>query len=146
VSTPDTQVSVAQWIARGLAIVVLVPIRLLWEGIRLLGRVTGAALVYVARHLLVPLAELIWHWMLRPAWIFAKDFLWGWVLQHLLWGLVLTPLASSCWITCCGRCGELWRSSCGAGCFAQLGLGCCGGWCPRSSTPSPGCAATPSNG
>lgn len=93
-STPDTRVSIAQWIARGLAIVVLVPIRLLWEGILLLGRVTGAAIVFVARHLLVPAAELIWHWLLRPAWIFAKVFLWGWVLQHLLWGLVLTPLAS----------------------------------------------------
>ncbi|MFE7743930.1 hypothetical protein [Nocardia sp. NPDC057455] len=93
-STPDTQISIAQWIARGIAIVVLVPIRLLWEGILLLGRVTGAVLVFVARHLLVPVAELIWHWMLRPAWIFVKDFLWGWVLRQLLWGSVLTPLAS----------------------------------------------------
>ncbi|MGK8522908.1 hypothetical protein ACRS6B_15715 [Nocardia asteroides] len=91
-STPDTHISIAQWIARGIAIVVLVPIRLLWEGILLLGRVTGAVLVFVARHLLVPAAELIRHWVLRPAWVLAKDFLWGWVVQHLLWGLVLTPL------------------------------------------------------
>ncbi|MBF6206396.1 hypothetical protein IU483_20200 [Streptomyces gardneri] len=93
-STPDTHVSIAQWIARGIATVVLVPIRLLWEGIVLLGRVTGAALVFVARRLLVPAAELIWHRVLRPAWILAKDFLWGWVVQHLLWGLILTPLVS----------------------------------------------------
>ncbi|MGK8488955.1 hypothetical protein [Nocardia asiatica] len=93
-STPDTRVSVAQWIARGIAIVVLVPLRLLWEGIGLLGRVTGAIFVFVAQRLLVPVAELIWHWVLRPAWIFTKDFLWGWVVGHLLWGLVLTPLLS----------------------------------------------------
>ncbi|MET9284346.1 hypothetical protein ACWEPH_06625 [Nocardia beijingensis] len=93
-ATPDTRVSIAQWIARGIAIVVLVPIRLLWEGVAFLGRAIGAALVFVARHLLVPAAEFIWHWVLRPAWIFAKDFLWGWLVQHLLWGLVLTPLLS----------------------------------------------------
>ncbi|MEU2037461.1 hypothetical protein [Nocardia niwae] len=93
-SAPDSQVSIAQWIARGIAVAVLVPIRLLWEGILLLGRAIGAALGYVARYLLVPAAELIRHWVLRPAWIVAKEFLWGWVIQHLLWGLVLTPLLS----------------------------------------------------
>ncbi|MEV6255357.1 hypothetical protein AB0L97_19075 [Nocardia sp. NPDC051911] len=93
-STPDTRVSAAQWIARAIAIVVLVPIRLLWEGVLLLCRATAAALGYIARHLLVPAAELIRHWVLRPAWIVVKDFLWGWVVQHLLWGSVLTPLLS----------------------------------------------------
>ncbi|MBF6463675.1 hypothetical protein IU427_00590 [Nocardia beijingensis] len=93
-STPDRQVSSAQWIARGIAIVVLVPIRLLWESILLLGRVTAAALRYIARYSVVPAAELIWQWVLRPAWIVVKDYLWGWVIQRLLWGSVLTPLLS----------------------------------------------------
>ncbi|MFX0573144.1 hypothetical protein [Nocardia nepalensis] len=86
--------SPGQWIARLIAIVVLIPLRLVWEGIKLLGRSTTAALTYLWDHLLDPICRLVRHWLLRPAWAFVKDFLWGWVLHHVLWGLVLTPVAA----------------------------------------------------
>ncbi|WP_329414348.1 hypothetical protein OG563_17070 [Nocardia vinacea] len=93
-TSPTDSISVGQWIARLIAIVILVPLRLVWEGVELLGRGTAAVLIYIGNHLLGPMCHLTWHWLVRPAWAFVKDFLWGWVLHHVLWGLVLTPLAA----------------------------------------------------
>ena len=93
-TSPTDSIAVGQWIARLIAIVILIPLRLLWEGVKLLGRITAAALTYIWNHLVDPLCHLTWHWLLRPAWAFVKDFLWGWLLHYVLWGLVLTPLAA----------------------------------------------------
>ncbi|WP_063047059.1 hypothetical protein [Nocardia pseudovaccinii] len=93
-TSPTDSTSVGQWIARLIAIVLLIPLRLVWEGVKLLGRITAAALTYIWNHLLDPICHLAWHWLLRPAWAFVKDFLWGWLLHYVLWGLVLTPLAT----------------------------------------------------
>ncbi|WP_040685944.1 hypothetical protein [Nocardia vinacea] len=93
-NSPTDSISVGQWIARVIAIVILIPLRLLWEGVGLLGRITAAALTYIWNHLVDPICHLTWHWLLRPAWAFVKDFLWGWLLHYVLWGLVLTPLAA----------------------------------------------------
>ncbi|MFE7798319.1 hypothetical protein [Nocardia sp. NPDC057440] len=97
-STPNTRssehVSVGQWIARAIAIAVLIPVRLLWEGVGLLGRLALAVLHFIWTELLDPFCRIAFHWVLRPAWAFVKDFLWGWLLQHVLWGMVLTPLGA----------------------------------------------------
>ncbi|MET8779362.1 hypothetical protein ABZV58_30530 [Nocardia sp. NPDC004654] len=93
-SQPSRPAGIGAWIARVIAIVLLVPIRLLWEGVRLLGRLLAAACYYFVTRLLAPVARFVWYWVIRPIWLFVKDFLWGWVLQHVLWGLVLTPLVA----------------------------------------------------
>ncbi|WP_067847632.1 hypothetical protein [Nocardia lijiangensis] len=93
-SHSSRSVGLGAWIARVIAVVVLVPVRLLWEGVRLLGRMLAAALWYFLTRLLAPVAQFVWCWVIRSIWLFVKDFLWGWVLQHVLWGLVLTPLVA----------------------------------------------------
>ncbi len=84
--------SVGQWIARGVAVAILVPVRLLWEALKLLGRTTVAALVFLLERLLTPLGSLVRHWVIRPAWHLLKDFVWDWLLHQVLWGLILTPV------------------------------------------------------
>ncbi|MFD0362001.1 hypothetical protein ACFQZZ_11165 [Nocardia sp. GCM10030253] len=97
-STPNTNpsehISVGQWIARAIAIVVLIPVRVLWESVKLVGRIALAVLHFIWTQLLDPVCRIAWHWVIRPAWAFAKDFLWGWLLQHVLWGMVLTPIGA----------------------------------------------------
>ncbi|MEV0248279.1 hypothetical protein AB0H76_16910 [Nocardia sp. NPDC050712] len=88
----DGQVSIAGWIGRVIAVVVLIPLRLLWEGLKALGRALAAVLAFVVEKLLAPGAQFVWDWVIRPVWLFFKDFLWGWLVQHVLWGLVLTPI------------------------------------------------------
>ncbi|MEV0296828.1 hypothetical protein [Nocardia sp. NPDC050710] len=83
---------IGRWIGRVIAVLVLIPIRLLWEGVTLMGRGIVAALVFFLEHLLEPVCTLLWHWVIRPAWHFVANILWGWLLQHVLWGLVLTPV------------------------------------------------------
>lgn len=89
---PSRPVSPVEWIARIVALVVLVPVRLLWEGVRLVGRVTAAALGYVFFGVLIPAARFLWYWVIRPVSLFFKNIVWGWLLQQVLLGLVLTPL------------------------------------------------------
>ncbi|MFI7664351.1 hypothetical protein [Nocardia sp. NPDC049526] len=60
-TSPTDSTSAGQWIARLIAIVLLIPLRLVWEGIELLGRITAAALTYIWNHLLDPICRLIWH-------------------------------------------------------------------------------------
>ncbi|MGN2639568.1 hypothetical protein ACTD5D_26050 [Nocardia takedensis] len=88
----EPPVSIAQWIARAVAVVILIPLRLVWEGVKLCGKVVVLSLVFLAEHLLFPLCSFTWHWVIRPLWLFCKDFLWGWLLQQVLWGLILTPV------------------------------------------------------
>jgi hypothetical protein len=87
-------VSIGEWVARGLAVVLLVPVRLLWEAVKLCGRAVVAAGVYVLERLLVPVGRFLWYWVVRPLWLFVRDMVWGWALQHVLWGMVLTPLGA----------------------------------------------------
>ncbi|MBH0776254.1 hypothetical protein [Nocardia bovistercoris] len=84
--------TVGQWIARAVAVLILVPVRLLWEGVKLSVRVSIAVVTYFLEHLLVPLCVIVWNWVIKPAWHLLKDGLWGWLLQQVLWGLVLTPV------------------------------------------------------
>ena len=84
--------SPGQWIARAIAVVILIPLRLVWEAMKLLGRVLVAVLMFFLEYLLAPLCGLVWHWVIRPAWYFLKNILWDLVLHQVLWGLVLTPL------------------------------------------------------
>ncbi|WP_067821980.1 hypothetical protein [Nocardia inohanensis] len=91
--TPE-RVSIAGWIARAIAMVIFVPPRLVWEGLKLLGRMFRAGLRYFLEELLAPLAKLFWYWVIRPIWAFAKNYLWGLLIQQLLWGMVLTPLGA----------------------------------------------------
>ncbi|WTW94455.1 hypothetical protein OG216_14125 [Streptomycetaceae bacterium NBC_01309] len=80
------------WLARGVAVVLLVPFRLLWELLKLTGRLLLVALVFSWRRLLVPGAKLVHRWILVPGWAFFRDFLWGWLLRTVLWGIILTPV------------------------------------------------------
>ncbi|MCF2531278.1 hypothetical protein [Yinghuangia soli] len=81
-----------RWLAQGIAVVFLVPFRLLWELLKLIGRVMVAVLVFFFTRMLRPLATAVHRWILVPAWRLLRDFLWGWVLRYVLWGLVLTPV------------------------------------------------------
>ncbi|WP_436773917.1 hypothetical protein [Yinghuangia sp. YIM S09857] len=81
-----------RWAAGGLAVVVLVPFRLLWELLKLTGRLLVVALVFSWRRMLVPGANFVHRWLLVPGWAFFRDFLWGWLLRTVLWGIVLTPI------------------------------------------------------
>ncbi|WP_330181175.1 hypothetical protein OHB26_33075 [Nocardia sp. NBC_01503] len=91
---PPERVSIAGWIARAIAVVIFIPLRLLWEGCKLLGRGIAAALGYLFDTLIEPIAKLFWYWIIRPAWAFCKDFLWGLLIQQLLWGMILTPIGA----------------------------------------------------
>ncbi|MEU4841009.1 hypothetical protein [Nocardia testacea] len=91
---PRPRVSIGEWVARALAVVLLVPVRLLWEAVELCGRAVVAAGVYVLERLLVPVGRFLWYWVVRPLWLFVKDLVWGWALRHVLWGMVLTPLGA----------------------------------------------------
>ncbi|UGT44444.1 hypothetical protein LTV02_14065 [Nocardia yamanashiensis] len=92
-ATPE-RVSIAGWIGRAIAMVIFVPPRLVWEGLKLLGRMVRAALRYFVEELLAPAAKLSWYWVIRPVWTFVKNYLWGLLIQQLLWGAVLTPLGA----------------------------------------------------
>ncbi|MEU4311530.1 hypothetical protein [Nocardia sp. NPDC024068] len=91
---PRRPASAGEWVARVVAIVLLVPVRLLWEGVKLCGRAVVAVCVYILDTLLAPVGRFLWFWLIRPLWLFVKDVLWGWALQHVLWGMVLTPLGA----------------------------------------------------
>ncbi|MGW1737907.1 hypothetical protein ACWCPQ_03770 [Nocardia sp. NPDC001965] len=91
---PRTRVSIGEWVARGFAVVLLVPVRLLWEAVKVCGRAVAAVYVFVVERLLEPVARFLWYRLVRPLWLFVKDVLWGWALQHVLWGMVLTPLGA----------------------------------------------------
>ncbi|WP_157555133.1 hypothetical protein [Nocardia crassostreae] len=91
--TPD-RVSIVEWLARGIAIAVFIPLRLLWEGLRLVVRVTVRIPGFLADRLLAPIAKFTWVWIARPAWGFVKNYLWGLLLQQLLWGMILTPVGA----------------------------------------------------
>ncbi|MEU8901221.1 hypothetical protein [Nocardia sp. NPDC048505] len=85
------RVSPGAWIARAIAVVLLVPLRLLWEGLKLIGRVIAAAARYFVENLLIPVSTMVRYWVIRPLWLFVKNLVWGWLVQQVLWGLVLTP-------------------------------------------------------
>ncbi|GGL32073.1 hypothetical protein [Nocardia jinanensis] len=91
---PRRRVTIGEWVARGLAVLLLVPVRLLWEAVKLCGRAVVTACVYVLERLVEPVGRFLWYRLVRPLWLFVKDVLWGWALQHVLWGLVLTPLGA----------------------------------------------------
>ncbi|MRH88414.1 hypothetical protein GFY24_13325 [Nocardia sp. SYP-A9097] len=91
--TPE-RVSIAGWIARAIAVVIFIPLRLLWEGCKLFGRGVVAVLEFISEKLLEPLVKLFRYWVVRPIWAFFTDFLWGLILQQLLWGMILTPLGA----------------------------------------------------
>lgn len=91
---PRRPVSIGEWVARAFAVVLLVPVRLVWEGLKLCGRAIVAAGVFVRDKVLVPVRRFVWYWLVRPLWLFLKDGVWGWVIQHVLWGMVLTPLGA----------------------------------------------------
>ncbi|UFS98827.1 hypothetical protein [Nocardia huaxiensis] len=102
---PDDQareeVSIAGWIARAVAVLIFLPPRLLWEGLKALwravvftGRMIVTGLRYLRDRLLVPAGKLFWYWVIRPAWFFVKDYLWGLLIQQLLWGMILTPIGA----------------------------------------------------
>lgn len=91
---PRARVSIGEWVARGLAVVLLVPVRLLWEAVKLCGRAVVAMCTCVLERVLEPVARFLRYWLVRPLWLFVKDLVWGWALQHVLWGLVLTPLGA----------------------------------------------------
>ncbi|MEU0541933.1 hypothetical protein ABZ319_18895 [Nocardia sp. NPDC005978] len=87
-------ISIGGWVARAIAVVIFLPLRLLWEGCKLLGRVVLTALQYILDHLLVPIGRFVRRWIVRPAIVFVKDYLWGLLIQQLLWGAILTPLGA----------------------------------------------------
>ncbi|MFB8001092.1 hypothetical protein [Nocardia sp. NPDC056000] len=91
---PPERISIAGWVARIIAVVVFVPVRLLWEGCKFVGRAIVAAAEFCFDNLIEPLAKLLWYWLIRPAWAFCKDFLWGLLIHQLLWGMILTPLGA----------------------------------------------------
>lgn len=91
---PRQRASVGEWVARGVAIVLLIPVRLIWEGVKLCGRAVVAAAVFVLETLLSPVGRFLWFWVVRPLWLFVKDVLWGWAVQQVLWGMILTPLGA----------------------------------------------------
>ncbi|MCU1645073.1 MAG: hypothetical protein JWN03_5348 [Nocardia sp.] len=92
--TPE-QVSIGGWVARAVAVLIFLPLRLLWEGGKLAGRMAVAVLDYIVENLLVPVAKLAWYWIIRPAWAFVRNYLWGLLIQQLLWGMILTPLGAA---------------------------------------------------
>ncbi|WP_067689623.1 hypothetical protein [Nocardia jejuensis] len=87
-------ISILSWIARAIALVTFVPPRLLWEGCKLTVRIVVATVFFVRDRVLVPALELIWYWVVRPAWAFVENYLWGLLLQQFLWGWILTPLGA----------------------------------------------------
>ncbi|MGI5221368.1 hypothetical protein [Nocardia sp. CA-290969] len=91
---PRRPVSIGEWVARAFAVVLLVPVRLAWEALKLCGRAIVAAGVFVLERVLVPVGRFVRHWLLRPLWFVLKDVLWEWLLQQVLWGMVLTPLGA----------------------------------------------------
>ncbi|MGW5382413.1 hypothetical protein [Nocardia sp. NPDC003963] len=91
---PRERTTIGDWVLRGIAVALLVPVRLLWEAVKLCGRAFAAACLFVLEKLVEPVARFLWYWLVRPLWLFVKDVLWGWVIQHVLWGLVLTPLGA----------------------------------------------------
>ncbi|MBL1073986.1 hypothetical protein JK358_06225 [Nocardia sp. 2] len=94
-------VSIAGWVARAIAVVILLPPRLVWEGLTFLwravefaGRMIAAGLRYLRDRILVPAGKLFWYWVIRPAWIVLRDYLWGLLIVRLLWRTILTPLGA----------------------------------------------------
>ncbi|WP_280435311.1 hypothetical protein [Nocardia carnea] len=91
---PRRPVSLGEWVARAFAVVLLVPVRLVWEALKLCGRAIVAAGVFVLDRLLVPVSRFVRYRLVRPLWLYLRDVVWGWALQHVLWGMVLTPLGA----------------------------------------------------
>lgn len=91
---PRQRASVGEWVARVFAIVLLVPVRLIWEGVKLCGRAVVATGVFLLETVLSPVGRFLWYWVVRPLWLFVKDVLWGWAVQQVLWGMILTPLGA----------------------------------------------------
>ncbi|MFI1917627.1 hypothetical protein [Nocardia sp. NPDC020380] len=91
--TPD-HVSFGGWIVRGIALAIFLPPRLLWEAVKFVSRTIARSWAYFLDHLLEPTAKLLRDWVFRPGWKFVKNYLWRWLIQHVLWSLVLTPLGA----------------------------------------------------
>jgi len=89
------RVGIGEWVARVVAVVLLVPVRLAWEGLKAGVRAVSATLYLLGRYVLVPTGRYVHRWLLRPLWVFVRDMVWGWAIQHVLWGLVLTPLGTA---------------------------------------------------
>ncbi|MBF6353399.1 hypothetical protein IU449_02365 [Nocardia higoensis] len=89
------RVGIGEWVARAIAVVLLVPVRLVWEGVKWCGRAFVAVLVFVLEQVLAPVGRFVHLWVIRPLWFFLKDMVWGWAIQQVLWGMVLTPLGSA---------------------------------------------------
>lgn len=68
-STPEPLPALIAWPVRAIAVVVFVPLRLLWELLRFTGRFLDSRLVR-------PVARIVGRYVLRPL---------GWVLRHLIW-------------------------------------------------------------
>ncbi|RMI30375.1 hypothetical protein EBN03_22295 [Nocardia stercoris] len=88
------RVSIWVWIARAIAIALFVPPRLVWEGIKRIPRAIAAVVRVFDRYLLEPTVVLFRDWVYRPIRNFVRNYLWHWLIQHLLWGIVLTPLGA----------------------------------------------------
>ncbi|MVU80309.1 hypothetical protein GPX89_24055 [Nocardia sp. ET3-3] len=92
-ATPE-HISIMGWIARGLALVIFVPPRLAWEALKGLAHLIAATLRLFVEHLLEPLWILFRDWVYRPLRNFVRNYLWHWLIQQLLFGMVLTPLGA----------------------------------------------------
>ncbi|MFD6356015.1 hypothetical protein [Nocardia tengchongensis] len=82
------------WCARAVVLVVFVPPRLLWEGLKRIPRLIGAAFRLFTDHLAKPLAILFRDWVFRPLRNFVRNYLWHLLIQQLLFGMVLTPIGA----------------------------------------------------
>ncbi|NNH69461.1 hypothetical protein HLB23_06180 [Nocardia uniformis] len=92
---PDSgPISIGGWIARGIAITILIPLRLSWEGLKLLGRVAVATVDGVISRILAPIGRFVRDRLWRPVVGFVENYLWGLLLQQFLWGMVLAPIGA----------------------------------------------------
>ncbi|WTW92053.1 hypothetical protein OG216_01090 [Streptomycetaceae bacterium NBC_01309] len=88
--------SVVRWPARIIALIVVVPLRLLWELCKLTGRGLRVLLWdWFLRPILIGLKILLWDWFLHPIGKGLKILLWDWFLYpvgQFLWRWVLLPV------------------------------------------------------
>ncbi|SUD49218.1 Uncharacterised protein [Nocardia otitidiscaviarum] len=91
-------VSPAQRIARGIAIVVLLPFRLVWEGLKLLARAIDVAVDRLLTVVVIPVGRFLRDRILRPIATVVRDFLLRPVGRALafLWWRGLAPAGN--WI------------------------------------------------
>ncbi|HSA50773.1 MAG TPA: hypothetical protein VLH10_11790, partial [Yinghuangia sp.] len=88
--------SVVRWPARIIAVVVVVPLRLLWELVKAIGR--GVRLLlwdWFLRPVLIGLKIALWDWFLRPIGKGLKILVWDWFLYPVglfVWRWVLLPI------------------------------------------------------